>query len=144
MTHNFDNWTYADFVQFAKAMTENDLESALVLLSEVTELTNDQILDMDVESADRLTYEAMQELNAIIEKINISKCKVDLKKWSMRRMNEFRKAQQEQKAALVEEMLHEVATLEGTSPDKPLTFVQGATMVRAVLERHGKLLSGKA
>ena len=144
MTHNFDNWTYADFVQFAKAMTDNDLESALVLLSEVTELTNDQILDMDVESADRLTYEAMQELNSIIEKINISKCKVDLKKWSMRRMNEFRRAQQEQKAALVEEMLHEVATLEGASPDRPLTFVQGATMVRAVLERHGKLLSGKA
>lgn len=144
--YNFDNWSYSDLVTFAKSMEQGDMEQAVMLVNKAYSGSDDlgDPQDWNMEEADKRTHEVMVELNAAIEKGSVTDCKVSLFKWSVRRMNEFRKAQKDGKAALVEAMLHEVVEMKGVKKDAPLTALQASLMMRALFERHGKLLSGKA
>lgn len=67
---------------------------------------------------------------------------VDLK-WTWEELLEFQEASEKKQYRRVERMLHDVAKLGDTTPDRELTFAEGSMMVKAFNRAYERLITGK-
>ena len=151
---DFNKWTYRDFVQFSTALTSGaDSESQKLLMKVVTAWDYDVALsegavdELYPLEAAQVFHDAAIAMNDAIQRLDTSIVIVDFKRagWRNKRFKEFQKARSEQNAPMVEDMLREICSMEGFTPEdeRPLTFSEGTRFVRAVMETYQNVLSGK-
>jgi hypothetical protein len=91
----------------------------------------------------------MQTINdaftALMDSSSLEDVKVDFAKagWNTLKMMEFYDSTAKFDYPVIEKMVFEVATMEGVSRGT-LPLVEGSKMVRAIQDKHRKLMSGKA
>lgn len=148
---NLDLWTHIDYQKFVQAQTTGKGREALTLARQVI-VSWDYPIDLSdpraafklsVEDSADLTMTVWKTVNQQIEELEFGDVTVNFRKWDTERFFEFAEAQSERNYALAETMLHEVASMEGASPEKPLTFTQGVKMQKAVGDKYKKIVTGK-
>lgn len=141
---NFDNWTYADFVNAYNFFRVGKVEDLNRLLTKATGLDYE---DMDIEESAAAKREMIEAMGKYSKELNTDNVRVDFKadRWSDKKYRAFSLALAELRIADAEAMIRKVAFMEGVEPDSetPLTARQGASMVRAINEKYQAILSGK-
>jgi hypothetical protein len=151
---DFRKWTFRDFMEFTKASQNGEDEQAQVLLLKVMESWEYDAPvtfggfddDLNPLQAAEILRDALMAINDEIQMLDTSIVVVNLENWTNRRFKEFLKARSEQNVPKIELMIREVCSMDGFTPEdeRPLTFREGARMVRAIMETYQNKLSGKA
>lgn len=146
-----NQWSYKDFNRFmASTLGEEDPNLKFELADKIiVSWSYDTPVDEGVEALPSLN-ESLQVIAAIYKSINdftetidIDGVEVDLSKWNLKRYRRFNDIRKEGDYHKIERMLHEVAKVVGSNPEKPLTALEGARMMRAVSEAITNAMQGK-
>ena len=148
---DLNQWSYNDFNRFVASVSgHGDANLKFELADKVlVSWSYETPIQEGIEALPSLT-EALKVVSTILktvedftDTVEVEGVDLDLSKWTLKRYKEFNETRAEVNHRKAEKMLHEVAKLKGTSPDKPLTAVEGARMMRAVSEAVIKGLKGK-
>lgn len=147
-----NQWNYKDFLAFTKAMTTNDQLGAYKLAQRIIiewdydiSLNETNALAMlPLAEGAKVVRSVMESLNQALESMSFNDVAVSFEKagWNTLSYIEFQKALSSQDYPTIAKMLLEVCTIEGLDPEQTLPLVEGVQMVKAVQDRHRKILSG--
>jgi hypothetical protein len=148
-----NQWNYRDFLKFSKALSTGNLIEAYRLAQQVIVEWEYPVSLEDRNALAKLSLsdgaKVMQTINdaftALLDSSSLEDVKVDFAKagWNTLKMMEFYDATAKFDYPVIEKMVFEVATMEGVSRGT-LPLVEGSKMVRAIQDKHRKLMSGKA
>ena len=143
---NLDNWTFQEYMEFmdsAHSVFIDDAWSANVRMHDLIDIVlKSWSFDTPIEEGLRglpgsaeMTQVIVTILARTVEYMRIadtSEVVVNETKLTPSRKRDLQEAKNRRQQWKVEKMVHEVATLPGTSPDRPLTFSQGVMMFKAI------------
>lgn len=146
-----DNWTYRDFVDFTEAYQSGNLRPAYRLAENLivswdydVSLDEPEALELlPVEESSEVLRTILTALGNFVETLDTSPVKVSFKKWNTKRFLDFNEARRDKNMPKIEQMVHEVAQLDGLNPADPLPFVEGTMVLKAIQEAYQRVLQGK-
>ena len=144
-----DNWSYEDFNDFSQAVGKRNLAEQfrlvekLVVAWDYDSPIEDGIMALSLHDSSEVVRTVMETIAAVSEDIDTSDVTVDFRSWNTQRFFDFMKAGQDNNIRKVERMMHEVASIEGVSPEARLDFQDGSKMMKAITDEYGRLISGK-
>lgn len=145
------NWTWQDAQNFINSFSEGNTEEGYRLAQKLivswdydADLNNpDAFLDLPLNEANEILKTVYENITAFSETIETGEATVYLDRWTTRRFIEFNKAVQDKKHAKVESMLCEVVELNGKPVKPPLSFDDGAIMMKALIDSYQRSITGK-
>ena len=148
---DINQWSYQEFNRFmASAAGEDDPNEQFDLADQIIVSWSYETPVADGIGGLPSLNESLAVIRAIyntikdfMETVETEGVDLDLSQWNLSRYQEFNTVRMGKNILKAEKMLHEVAKLQGTSPDDPLTAVQGARMMKAVSDAITKALQGK-
>ena len=148
---NPENWTYGEYIKFSgsfqgtgdSALSYELAEKLIVAWDYEVALEEGMYGLPSINEANRVLRTVLDLVGAYAEDIMTDNVVVDLNKWNLKRFLEFDKARSEMKVNKLEALMHEVCRLKGAKAGEPLTYPQGAMMMKAILDDYKRSLSGK-
>lgn len=144
-------WSYQDYVEFLRFFQAGNTAqlfklAARLLVSwdyEVPLSEEDPLLNLSVHDSGEVLRTINQAIQRYIDDMDVSDVKVDFGKWNTKRLLEFDAARIGGKFEKAQDMLFEIAKLEGVENNQPLSFPDGSKMFKAVNDAYAKVISGK-
>lgn len=145
------NITFAEYFEFSRAFIMNDLDTAYRLAQKfiaswsypVSLELPDALSELSVPDSSAVLHTIRSTTEGLLEAIPTDGVLVDLSGWNTKRFLELNRLRASGEYTVYEPMLHEIATMEDTDPDKPLTLFQGFAILKAVNDKYAALLTGK-
>lgn len=100
------------------------------------------VLQLSMEDGAAVTRALFEHFKTLYENAKVSDVEVSFKAWNMDRFTQFDELRKSGSVVDYEPMVHEVATMAGVTPDKPLTMYQGIVMMKAIADKSNKVFSG--
>ena len=144
---NPENWSYEDYAEFTSAATTSRVVDAWAALEPVVVGWDYNADPHNLDEVRRvLGYEDFTEIIMAVgevlenyrQTLDVSEIEVNLNGWSFWDSDEYHKAAQANNVLRVEQLMRQVVVFE-SGPEERMTFREGVTGQKAILERQSKL-----